>query len=225
MSRTFRRGNDGGQAEYVRTTVQPKKVTAEWIVGKMADHVNYELERMISGGEIDPSDKADYAAMINRRIVKSTPMYDVERRTGHQGRSASACHYFTVVVDNELNHIRKYLARRSDRRKYELPIAQLPADEARECGFISPESEEFSDKCRNVRQLDFRMDVNTLVGMLTKDECAVLRMRILGYTIDEIGDRLGCCRSNVKKTHIKNIRRKARACGFFPASEARRGRI
>jgi len=225
MSKTHRRVREEEfPVEYRRKSVQPDLVTAEWAVGRMAEHINYELERMIVTHEIDASDKADYAAMINRRIVKAVPCYDSDCRRGHCGRSASAVHYFTVVVANEINHIRQYLER-ACRNAVELPIAQLPPDEARKQGFISPASAEFSDGFKNVRQLDFRLDVNTLIGMLTPDEYTVLKMRLLGYTIDEIGDELGCCGSNVKKTYIKSIRKKARACGFVPSSEIRKGGV
>lgn len=223
MSKTYRRRRRDEECEvFERKSEQPEVITAEWAVGRMAEHVNYELERMIANGEIDVADKADYAAMINRRIVKSVPTYDGECSGGRRGRAASAVHYFTVVVGNEIGHIRRYLEQ-ACRNAVEIPIAQLPSEEARAHGFLSPDSSEFSEGCRGIRQLELRMDVNTLVGMLKPCECTVLKMRICGFSNEEIADELGCCVSNLRKTHLKNIRRKARRCGFVPASDMRKG--
>ena len=208
---------DGGM--YVRRSKQPAVITPEWAVERLERHINYELERLISEGAIEPVEKADFASRLRRKIVCATPRYTEEyaKRRGC-GRGASAVHYFTVVVDNELRTIRAFLERRSVGR-VEVPIGQLPADEAGKFGYVSQDSAEFSDECKNVRSLEFRMDLNTLVGMLKPTEHTVLRMLLEGYTQEEIGDRIGCTASNIRKTHIPGIRRKARLCGFIPPSE------
>ena len=87
--------------ENARQPDQPDVITPEWAVGRMAEHINYELEQLIEGGRIRIEDKPELAAAIKERICKSLPAYD-------EGKS-SAVHFLTVVVDNEMSHIRAAL--------------------------------------------------------------------------------------------------------------------
>ena len=207
--------------EYTRRSEQPAVITPDWAGGRRADHVRFRVGNLVEAEIISDSDIEDYIDMVNRRIRKSVSEYDASRPNA-QGRTSSAVHFFTVVVDNEILHIRDYFDRRAQHMT-EVPLSRLPKDEAEKLGYVSVESEELSDQCKCVRDIDFRMDVKTLVGMLTPSELTVFKMRLGGCTNTEIGDELGCSRQNVENTYLKHIRRKARACGFVPPSEARKG--
>ncbi len=73
----------------------------------------------------------------------------------------------------------------------------------------------------------FRMDVVTLISMLTEEERMTLAMRYEGYTDIEIAEALTLAfhratdRHRVQKVHAVHIQEKARKGGFFPPSEAR----
>ena len=228
MSKTWSRSEKSVRrsARHVREVVEggilpapverPPKVTAAWAVERMAQHIKYELERMISFNAISVADKEDYTRRINRRIVKAVPVYKREVSQLKPGsRTASPVHYFTVVVDYELNMIRRFLERLC-RNADERPISFLPPEEAQRFGYISAEA--LSDECKNIRDLEFRMDVNTLRGTMTPLEVEIFDLRLAEYTQEEIAERMGMSRYSLMRL-MKGIRRKARRCGFIPRSE------
>lgn len=199
--------------EYARQPDQPDVITPEWAVGRMAEHINYELEQLIEGRRIRIEDKPELAAAIKERICKSLPAYD-------EGKS-SAVHFLTVVVDNEMSHIRAALD--SMKRNIETkPIAFMTTEEARALGYISEETLSDGSKC--IRDLEFRMDVKVLRGMLRPLELRVLDLRLQEFTHEEIGERIGLSRFQVMRL-MKRIRSVARKCGFVPPSEVRKGAI
>ena len=225
MSKTWSRSEKSVRrsARHVREVVEggilpapverPPKVTAAWAVERMAQHIKYELERMISFNAISVADKEDYTRRINRRIVKAVPVYKREVSQLKPGsRTASPVHYFTVVVDYELNMIRRFLERLC-RNADERPISFLPPEEAQRFGYISAET--LSDECKNIRDLEFRMDVNTLRGMMTPLEIEIFDERMAGRTYDEIAGRLGFNRFKLARI-MANLQKRARICSMFP---------
>lgn len=227
MSKTWRREerakHRGGRpavrkVDFTRRSEQPEVVTEEWALKRMAEHVNYVLEVLISAGEVEVSDKADYAAMINRAIIKAVPAYDPDRRD-EDGRTTSAVHFFTVVVDNAAFRVRRFNERMRNGLRT-VPIADGQG-EGGPWGAISQYSDLLSDRGRTIRDIELRMDVRTLFGMLTEIERYVLSMRLSGHSYNEIGDSLGCTRQYILKDFVPRIQLVARDCGFFPASERR----
>ena len=199
--------------EYARQPDQPDVITPEWAVERMAEHVNYELERLIDEERIGFEDKAELTATINGRICKSLSAYDGDR--------ASAVHFLNVVVDHELSHIRAALD--SLKRNVETkPIAFMADEDARALGYVSDET--LSDGSKGVRDLEFRMDIKVLRGMLRPLELRVLNLRLQEFTHVEIGERIGLSRFQIMRL-MKRIRNVARRCGFVPPSEVRKGAI
>ena len=226
MSKTWRgderrkrraRRTGGYEVDFTRRSEQPEVVTAEWALERMAEHVNYVLEVLISAGEVDVADKADYAAMINRAVIRAVPAYDPERRD-EEGRTTSAVHFFTVVVDNAAFRVRRFNERMRKGMKT-VPISDWTG-EGGPSG-VSACSDFLSDRGRSVRDIELRMDVRTLFGMLTGIERYVLSMRLSGSSYNEIGDSLGCTRQYILKAFVPRIQLVARDCGFYPASERR----
>ena len=150
----------------------------------------------------------------------------VSLKGAKSGRTASPVHFLTMKVDSKLANVMDYLAYRRWSLKF-CPIADVKDDE--DCGgpSTSSNSVSLSDGCRGVEQLVFRMDVATLVTMLTGEERMTLAMRLAGYTDIEIAEALSLAfhrrtdRHRVQKVHAVHLREKARRCGFFPPSEAR----
>ena len=199
--------------DYTRRSEQPEVITPEWAVGRMAEHVNYELEQLVEGGRIGFEEKPELAAAINGRICKSLSAYDGDR--------SSAVHFLTVVVDHELSHIRAALD--SLKRNVETkPIAFMADEDARALGYVSDET--LSDGSKDVRDLEFRMDIKVLRGMLRPLELRVLNLRLQEFTHVEIGERIGLSRFQIMRL-MKRIRNVARRCGFVPPSEVRKGAI
>lgn len=227
MSKTWRREerakHRGGRkadrnVDFTRRSEQPEVVTAEWALERMAEHVNYVLEVLISAGEVEVSDKADYAAMINRAIIKAVPAYDPDRRD-EAGRTTSAVHFFTVVVDNAAFRVRRF-NERMRKGPVTVPISDGQGDGGT-WGAVSEHSDILGDRGKTIRDIEFRMDVRTLFGLLTDIERYVLAMRLVGHSYNEIGDSLGCTRQYILKDFVPRIQLVARDCGFFPASERR----
>lgn len=204
------RGRSGKAADFTRRVECPERLTAEWAVGRMAGHVNYVVEQMVEDGEIPLSDKQDYVSIVNRRICRALPAY---RADGERGRGASILNFLTVVVANELGHIRSGL-RRLKRNRRDVPVCSLPPKEAERLGYVSESV--IGDGCRGVRELELRMDVNTLRGMLRPLELEVFDMRAREFTYPEIGAELGISRFSVMRV-MAGIREKALACGFVPS--------
>lgn len=216
--RKGRRGALRGQSaaiDYTRRSEQPEVVTEEWAVERMAEHVNYVLESLIDTGEVYVVDKEDYRSMINREIIRAVPYYDPDRKD-EEGRTSSAVHFLTVVVDNAVQRVRRF-NRRMRRGHVTVPPGERPPLPS----WISEKSELLGDGGRSVRELELRMDVNTLFGLLTDVEQRVLAMRLEGHSYNDIGDALGCTRQYVLKAFVPRIQLVARDCGFYPASERR----
>ena len=209
----------GGAVDYTRRSESPERVTAEWAVGRMDEHILYELERLVDEGMIIVAEKEDYRSRIRRRIVKAFAAYEDEKCLLARGsRAGSPVHYFTVVVDNEIRKIRTFCERMC-RNAVEMPIAFLPCEEASRYGYVSAEA--LGDRCRCVRDLEFAMDVNELRGMMKPLELEIFDLRLREMTQEEISDLLGISRYRMMRI-MGQIRAKARKCGFVPPSEARK---
>ena len=203
---------------YVRRVEQPAVITPEWAIERMKRHVDYKLEQLISNGELLVRDKEDYVWIVNARIARSLDYFDVENR---KGRSASAVHYLNIVVDNEISHIRRSLIHQQ-RLRIMGAVMLLPESVAADYHYVDASA--MSDGCRSVKELELKLDVNTLRGLMLPNEVEIFDQLLEGYTQEEISLRQGLSRWLVMKA-IRAIRKKARTCGFEPPSEVRRGRI
>lgn len=190
--------------------IEPEVITPEWAIARMRERVNYLLEQMIIKGEILFRDKEDYFSIINIAIWKSLEGYDP-----YYG--ASIVTFLNAVVDNEVGHIKEAL-NRFCRKAVTVPIMLLPETEAAGYGYVSAGA--MSDGCRGVKDLELKMDVNSLLGLLTPLEKSVIAFRLNEYTQDEIMAELKITRYFFRKA-MKGIREKAKACGFIPLSESK----
>lgn len=217
-SEEYSRGKFSLDIPFVRRTVQPKVISVEWALTRMAEHINFNLEGLIEGGLINPCDKQEYVEMIQKYIEKAVPKYDPNHKSEHNGKTCSAVHYFTIVVDGITRNIRKY---QENKLRTHIPISHESEKCASDQSMISAESKYLSDQCRSVKELWFKMDVGALMSLLTAEEQTTLKGRLLGYTDEEIAQHLGIKRMRIAKTLIKHIQAKARLCGFIPRSEVR----
>lgn len=211
-----------------RAEAQPQQEAMDisWAVERMKEHIAYIVGKLVDNHLIEEGEREEYAAVFTAVVCESWPEYDPERRGEKSGRTASPVHFLTMKVDSKLANVMDYLAyRRWSLRFYSLTDDR---DAAREDeGSVWSGDRCLSDECRGVRQLEFRMDVLTLVSMLTAEERMTLAMRIAGYTDIEIAEALSLTfrrrtdRHRVQKVHAVHMQEKARRCGFFPPSEAR----
>ena len=75
-----------------------------------------------------------------------------------------------------------------------------------------------SDGARNVRELEFRLDLNALYGSLTEVDAEFLNLRLEDCSERDICERCRHSRHQVRKV-LARIREKARRLGFLPRSE------
>jgi len=221
MGRTYRniKGayNKDGSRNYKRRVAQPAVITPEWAEKMMAPHLQYALQVLVEQGVISSSEVVDYTAVVNRRVRNAAEQYDAEKRNA-SGKTASAMNYLMSTVENTVANIVKSL-NRLRRNAVEVPISSLPPDEAAELGFVSKDDHAFSDECKSVKELILKMDLDTFVRMLTREQYIVFKMRLAGCSNEECGDALFCSRFRVAKQILPRIRKKARLCGFVPRSE------
>ena len=229
MGKTYRRNAENGfklyckgysPVDYNRRTKQPEAITEEWAIKRMKKHIKFVIDQMVHDKVIVEQERAECESKIQYYLLKAVPKYDPNHRSKHNAKTTSAIHYFTIVVDGIAANIREYW---NFRRQYvhEVPITAEEPEVAEAKGMVSDEGEVMSDRYRSVKDLWFKMDLETLLNMLTPDEAVCLRMRILGYTDVEIGEHLGKDRHHVQKVLVKHIQAKARLCGFIPPSEMR----
>lgn len=205
---------------------EPQCADLAWAVERMQEHISYIVESLVYRRLIGEGEREEYTSLFTTVVCEAWPEYDPERRGEKSGRTASPVHFLTMKVDSKLANVMDYLAyRRWSLRFYSLTDDQ---DAAREDeGSVWSGDRCLSDECRGVRQLEFRMDVLTLVSMLTAEERMTLAMRLAGYTDIEIAEALSLTfrrrtdRHRVQKVHAVHMQEKARRCGFFPPSEAR----
>ena len=201
-------------------TENPRKISAEWAMERIADRVEYVVDELSEQGWIAAADSEYYAALIRDEVAEGVGTYDPSLLDG-TGRRCAPSHYCLQMVDRIAANIRRNIGR--FRKTFtELPISELPPEQAEKYGFISSDS--LSDNSRSVRDVEFRMDVNTLIGLLRPLEAETLARRLEGYTEEEIARKNGLSRFQVMRL-LKRIRGVARKCGFVPFSEMRRGRV
>ena len=219
----FSRGVRSERRDFKRRTQQPKEISPEWVLKRMEKHINYVLDYLVRNETIPKQDREDCKGKIVLYLLKAIPQYNPERKND-DGKSASAVHYFTLVVDGIAANICDYY---NFRKQYYHPVEIVSAapEEVEKDGAVSVESEALSDHCKSIKELDFKMDVETLYKMLTPEEANFLNLRMAGYTDKEIVEDMGVPNRDYFTIHLlPEIRRKARICGFYPPSEVRAGK-
>jgi len=219
VSRTYRRGGCGepdGRVRYVRRAPQPEAVSPEWAEAAMANHIRLWLDRAVRMGLFCEAEREEYAAMLNETARRAADRYRPEVVNGN-GETSSPLHFVRLAVDNRMHTIAGRII--AYRRKYPaVPIVSDPPSEAVRKGCISDEDARLSDRCRSIRELEFRMDVATLFSRLPPLCAAFLRNRIAGGTKEEASELLGVSLYMIREELIPAIRREAVLCGFLPRS-------
>lgn len=208
--------------QYVRTSEQPAHITKLWAINRMAEHLNFELEKLIEEKLITVDEKEDFANQVNMQISNSVKEYDVNVKGKRSGRSASAAHFFTVVVDNAIKNIRRGIDR-YNKNVTAVPISQLPPDEARKFGYVSVDDSLLGDGGNSVKKLEWEMDLNTLRGMFTPMEAWVFDRCLEEIPHVRIAAELGISEAWFRHGILKKIRAKCLACGFEPHRMKSRG--
>jgi len=216
MSKTFKRikgsRKPNGERNYERRVAQPEIITVEWAHKVTKPRIAYAVRNLASNGHIKPFETEDYELLFRDRVSDAVEKYDPYRRDEF-GRQASALNYCISAVDNFMLSVIAW-SKMKLRCGHETPISTLPPEEANESGCISVEDELFSDRCRSVKAIDFRMDAETYFGMLSGVELEVVKLRLAGFTISDVCRQLGLTRMHVVRKLVPSIQRKARICGF-----------
>ena len=230
MSKTWRREErsarrrgksrkDSSPAEFGEGAAakEPKVISPEWAWKRVRDHAMSLITDMVYEGLVLDGESDIYCEMIRESLAGSVSNYD-PNWIGPDGKKCSPSHYCLMIVDRRVNNIRRNILRVKG-NAMEIPISFLPVAEAKRMGYVSGEA--ISDNCRFVRDLWFRMDVNTFRGMLTPLELEVLEKRLDEVSYSELSRDMGISRYYVMEI-MRSIQDKARKCGFCPISDARK---
>lgn len=198
-------------------------IDMDWAISRMATRVNCVVNDLIKDELICEGEREDYIAKYNAQLVKLARKYDPSR-VGKNGRTSSPLHYLRIIEAGLTSNIRDYaIFRKKHFRNHTLVQTY---DEAKETpGSVCVEDARMSDGCKNVKELELRMDIKVLEDMLNEEERICLAMRIEGYTQDEVAVEIGKCtgrpcdRDHVRKVVMIHLQFKARKCGFYPPSE------
>lgn len=229
MSKSWRRGDsgwDGGprrkgrrRAEYRCLHEQPDELTVEWVLEHVAKRIAFIAKSLVETETIGEDEREEYESVLKHEVVTKFATYrsDVAPgetgRRGRERRQASAICYFQTVLRNKMLNIIERIETEESVMDRETPIALRKAEERSGCGYVDEESADLSDGCRSVRQVDFRLDVNTLVGHLTPDEWKALKCRYCDLTFRETAERIGCSEPRARRL-MKRVAEKAERLGF-----------
>lgn len=215
MSKSYSRREcrESRLVDYRRRVVQPEKITPEWAIGQMSERVNYVLENLIASDLIGVSDKEDYRQELNVKIWQALKGYDPKRQNA-SGRSASVVHYLTVILDNEVVNIVNALQCYRHMSKAEVPLATMREDEAGE--FEWSIHEVMSDRCRNVRELELKLDLHTMRGLMTPRQGKAFAMLLMGYRHEDVQAAVGVFGGSFYRKVLEPIRDVCRKCGYEP---------
>ena len=210
--------------DYVNGCIDPL-----WAINRMEKRINFVVSGLIEEGLILESEREDYISRYNEQLIRLSGNYDPSF-VGPNGKPASPLHYLRIIEGGLTGNIREYALYR---KKYArvLSIASTQEEAETVPGMISPNKRPFSDECRTVKQLELRMDVDTLFAMLDVPEGICLSMRIEGFSQEdvalEISRRTGkpCDRDDIRKSILLRLQAKARKCGFYPPSEEKSLRL
>jgi len=194
---------------------RPERVTTAWVMKRLARHIDYALSTLVTAEMIADADKEFYERIIEDDVRAGIDSYDAEK-TDEVGRTTSAVHFFTVIVDHRVEMIRRYLDRICRSAKC-VPISQLDPEQAEKFGYISEGS--ISDEARSVRELEFKMDINSLLGMLSVPEAITFRILMDGGTQEDAEKAVFLPGGTFRRKVMNPLRAKCRLCGFVPRKE------
>ena len=190
--------------------------TPEQAIDIVRKHVDMALEHLISANRILLDDKEDLQWQIYADVVAKMDEYDPMHVSKATGKYATFETYLKRMADYSLGHLMQDREDRAKSVQAEVPIADLPPAEARAYGYLSTEDAQFSSTCRSLRDMIFRMDLNTFIGMLTPRELLVLRLRLAGYSFRDMEPLVGIAHQNISDWTMDSIQHKADECGFEP---------
>ncbi len=211
VKRVYRRVKDCAVGVYSEDALSAPEYA--FLLERISDMVRYRIEKMIDDGIIEAGDRVFRAFWLYRRAAELIPRYDPVRKGAASGRRASLFTFISRMLDYDVRmYRRRILAERSR-------FVEIRDDrDAAARGAVGGSDWCFSDRCRSVEALVFRMDFETLLGMLTPDERECLLMRMEGCGIEEISDALGCGANKWYRFGklMRNVAKAAVKCGYLP---------
>lgn len=206
-------GCGGLETAYRERSPQPERITPEWAVERMSDHIGYALDSLVQAEMIRPDDRADYEQELKCKVSVAARSYSAERRNA-MGRTSSAVHYLTVVVDNAIVNITVAISRyfRGDR---EVPLSAMESEDAASYGWDSAPL--LGDSSRSVRDLVFALDMATMRGMLTPRQDEAFMMLFDGHTHREVQSEIGVFGGSFYRKVLEPIRSVCSKCGYGPS--------
>lgn len=214
-----------GRRKHRDPVMQPDgSMDLSWAVERMQEHVSFVVESLVKYQLIEEGERDEYTAVFNAVVCDAGLKYDPERRGKESGKTASPVHFMTMMVDSKLANVMDYLAYRRWTLKFQ--VITDDRDTAKNSdAFVWSGDKKLGDGRKWMKLIEFRLDVETLFKMLTREERMTLAMRLEGYTDIEIAEALQlsfhrpCDRHRVQKVHVVHIQEKARKCGFYPPWE------
>ena len=216
--RTFRkRWCDYDELEKFAVPAKDGCMPFDCAVDDLYKHIEHKIDLLEESGVVRPSEREYFHDFIVNHLKPKYMGYDPAHLNAN-GEFCSLRHYLKISTESIVTNIVASRARPGKNATL-VPISYENSEKAKEDGAVS--AEDLSDGCRSVKELEFKMDVQTLRSMLSREERKVLDMRIEGYSNEEIGSSFQRDRHWVEKTVLPKIQDAARRCGFVPQSEVR----
>lgn len=201
-------------------------INRQWADVRMTNLISKTGGSLVRMGFLDQGDFDEYVDESKRVVQNAISVYD-PTRVGRNGRPATPYTFLSRVIVNHYCNVKKALLYR---RRYfrRCPIVWTHEEKEGYEYAIHAEGILLSDRCKTINELFLKMDKMTLFSMLSHKERFCLKAILSGYSqaviSQAISNRLGRVvdRYHVAKVVLPKIREKARLCGFFPPSEAKK---
>lgn len=216
MGRTYR-GNRPGERTFERRIQQPETITFEWARQITAANVDYLLNDLIEQGLVNMFDKGAFRTQFELAILRAVDRYRPER-------GAAATTYLAETLHNE------YLKIINAARRYARHVVLVPIGDVYdpvEGGVETCSDAMFSDGCRSVRQLEMKIDIDTIRQILRRvpgrgrSLVRFFDLLVMGHTCHELALRAELPEQYVILKYLHPVRTICRRCGYGPASEGR----
>lgn len=226
MSKTYRRGEAKGRRRGtdecdvwvergVRRSEQPERITPEWALARMENAITFAVKTLLDDEIIPTSEAQDCEQEIRIRVARASERYDAERK-GARGRNASAVHYLNVVIDSTRKNIIRAFGKYGPYAK-EIPCDVLRPKEGD--GWELDDTFNLSDDCRSVRELDWRMDMESIRNLMTPRQRKSFEMMCCGRSAEEAMDEVGVFGGSFYRRVLEPIRGVLRKCGYAPLGQ------
>lgn len=187
--------------EYAPAAKEPDVITGEWALEQLSEDITFAVHNLKEEGYIGDSQVEDYLNLFSQAIIEAVPKYD-PTRTNAEGRTSSARHFLRRVLRSKVCTAIESISVANAVAKKEYIDDMKPQD---------PDDEDFtdepwvSDRGRSVRDIDWRLDMESMMRRMTKSSRIVFAMILAGYDHNEAMAAAGVNSTNYWRVRIREI--------------------